>query len=223
MPSIIAALRSSGDATTTDAYLQALQRGLRDLTCTSKSGEHVVSPSTRRECPACRLKRCFLIGMRPDLIQVRKKDGTKPRWLDKYPAAAQVHEHHVARSEVSKMSRLKQNSSPGDNSHRDPYPLTYPHYTVTPHQLNNGQSMKGGRGFETFPPEAAYATPRSMMPSHPLPLTPVLQNNGGIYEENGRSVSAVLSGEADPVLSEFQVKTELSSPQYRSPAYCDMR
>lgn len=29
LPSIIAALRSSGDATTTDAYLQALQRGLR--------------------------------------------------------------------------------------------------------------------------------------------------------------------------------------------------
>uniref|UniRef100_A0A0R3VXX6 Nuclear receptor domain-containing protein n=1 Tax=Taenia asiatica TaxID=60517 RepID=A0A0R3VXX6_TAEAS len=47
----------------------------KDLTCTSKSGEHVVSPSTRRECPACRLKRCFLIGMRPDLIQVRKSES----------------------------------------------------------------------------------------------------------------------------------------------------
>ncbi|KAL5964423.1 Nuclear hormone receptor family member daf-12 [Taenia solium] len=173
----------------------------KDLTCTSKSGEHVVSPSTRRECPACRLKRCFLIGMRPDLIQVRKKDGTKPRWLDKYPAAAQVHEHHVARSEVSKMSRLKQNSSPGDNSHRDPYPLTYSRYAVAPHQLSNGQLMKGGRGFGTYPPEATYGTSQPMMPSHPPPPTQVLQNNVGIYEENGRGVSATIGREVDPALN----------------------
>uniref|UniRef100_A0A0X3PIA4 Nuclear hormone receptor family member nhr-48 n=1 Tax=Schistocephalus solidus TaxID=70667 RepID=A0A0X3PIA4_SCHSO len=71
----------------------------KELTCTSKTGEHVVSPTTRRECPACRLKRCFLIGMRPDLIQVRKKDGSKPRWLDKSPTAAQVHELHLLNSE----------------------------------------------------------------------------------------------------------------------------
>nr|CDS17993.1 Nuclear hormone receptor HR96 [Echinococcus granulosus] len=189
----------------------------KDLTCTSKSGEHVVSPSTRRECPACRLKRCFLIGMRPDLIQVRKKDGTKPRWLDKYPAAAQVHEHHVGRSEVSKMSRLKQNPSPGDSSHRDPYALTYSLYTEAPHQLGGGQLMKGVRSFETYPPEAPYIAPQSVVASRPLPPTPVLQNNGGMYEENGRGISAVLGGEVDPALSEFQIKTELSSPQYRIP------
>lgn len=145
------------------------------------------------------------------------EDGTKPRWLDKYPAAAQVHEHHVARSEVSKMSRLKQNSSPGDNSHRDPYPLAYSRYPMAPHQLSNGQLVKGSRGFETYPPEATYSTSQPMMPSHPPPPTQVLQNNGGVYEENGRGVSAMLGGEVDPALSEFQIKTELSNPQYQSP------
>ncbi|BHF71581.1 hypothetical protein SprV_0401464100 [Sparganum proliferum] len=80
-------------------YRKAIEEGLVELTCTSKTGEHIVSPTTRRECPACRLKRCFLIGMRPDLIQVRKKDGSKPRWLDKSPTAAQVHELHLFNSE----------------------------------------------------------------------------------------------------------------------------
>ncbi|KAH8849224.1 nuclear hormone receptor [Schistosoma japonicum] len=70
-----------------------------ELTCTAKSGEHVITPTTRRECPSCRLKQCFRVGMRPDLIQVRKKDGSKPRWLDKVPRAAIVHEQHLQSSE----------------------------------------------------------------------------------------------------------------------------
>ncbi|KAA3679276.1 uncharacterized protein DEA37_0007521 [Paragonimus westermani] len=39
--------------------------------------------------------------MRPDLIQVRKKDGSKPRWLDKVPSAAIVHEKHLQVSELN--------------------------------------------------------------------------------------------------------------------------
>ncbi|CAL8104429.1 unnamed protein product [Calicophoron daubneyi] len=72
-----------------------------ELTCTSKTGEHDITPTTRRECPACRLKKCFLVGMRPDLIQVRKKDGSKPRWLDKVPSAAIVHEKHFQSTDAS--------------------------------------------------------------------------------------------------------------------------
>ncbi|CAH8445016.1 unnamed protein product [Dicrocoelium dendriticum] len=70
----------------------------KELTCTSKTGEHEITPATRRECPACRLKKCFMVGMRPDLIQVRKKDGSKPRWLDKVPSAAIVHEKHCTQA-----------------------------------------------------------------------------------------------------------------------------
>ncbi|VUZ41052.1 unnamed protein product [Hymenolepis diminuta] len=159
----------------------------KDLTCTSKSGEHVVSPSTRRECPACRLKRCFLIGMRPDLIQVRKKDGTKPRWLDKYPAAAQVHEH-VTRTDVPKLSR-----SPGDaRSNRDSYSLSYPLYTEASHPM-----LKSGRSFESYPTDPNYA----MATSHHAP-----NNSEGIYEENGQSITGMLTGD---------VMDNLSSPQYR--------
>ncbi|CAH8483203.1 unnamed protein product [Schistosoma mattheei] len=79
-------------------------RGLVELTCTAKSGEHVITPTTRRECPSCRLKQCFRVGMRPDLIQVRKKDGSKPRWLDKVPRAAIVHEQHLQSSEALQWS-----------------------------------------------------------------------------------------------------------------------
>lgn len=163
----------------------------KDLTCTSKSGEHVVSPSTRRECPACRLKRCFLIGMRPDLIQVRKKDGTKPRWLDKYPAAAQVHEH-VTRKDVPKLSRSQQNSSPGDaRSNRDAYSLPYPLYTEASHTM-----LKSGRSFDSYPGDPNFV----MAASHHA------QNSSeGIYEENGQNITGMLTGVMD----------NLSSPQYR--------
>ncbi|KAM7538426.1 hypothetical protein Aperf_G00000065051 [Anoplocephala perfoliata] len=179
------------------AYLATSIFSPKDLTCTSKSGEHVVSPSTRRECPACRLKRCFLIGMRPDLIQVRKKDGTKPRWLDKYPTAAQVHEHHIARNDVPKMSRHQQNPNPGDiGSNRDSYAPAYPRYTEAPNQM-----MTGGRGFETYPTDLAYVIPQSTPASqHP-------QNSGQLYEENGQSISGMLAGD---------VMDPLSSPQYRA-------
>ncbi|TGZ66046.1 hypothetical protein CRM22_005548 [Opisthorchis felineus] len=93
--------RSDIDMTTVQ-YSLSLSRSkyLVELTCTSKTGEHEITPSTRRECPACRLKKCFLVGMRPDLIQVRKKDGSKPRWLDKVPSAAIVHEKHLQSNEL---------------------------------------------------------------------------------------------------------------------------
>ncbi|KAF5403140.1 hypothetical protein PHET_03613 [Paragonimus heterotremus] len=89
--------------TTESEFLPSLSRPqcFVELTCTSKTGEHEITPATRRECPACRLKKCFFVGMRPDLIQVRKKDGSKPRWLDKVPSAAIVHEKHLQVSELN--------------------------------------------------------------------------------------------------------------------------
>ncbi|KAF6779489.1 hypothetical protein AHF37_00915 [Paragonimus kellicotti] len=89
--------------TTESEFLRSLSRPqcFVELTCTSKTGEHEITPATRRECPACRLKKCFFVGMRPDLIQVRKKDGSKPRWLDKVPSAAIVHEKHLQVSELN--------------------------------------------------------------------------------------------------------------------------
>ncbi|VUZ41056.1 unnamed protein product [Hymenolepis diminuta] len=125
--------------------------------------------------------------MRPDLIQVRKKDGTKPRWLDKYPAAAQVHEH-VTRTDVPKLSR-----SPGDaRSNRDSYSLSYPLYTEASHPM-----LKSGRSFESYPTDPNYA----MATSHHAP-----NNSEGIYEENGQSITGMLTGD---------VMDNLSSPQYR--------
>uniref|UniRef100_A0A5K3EZ65 Nuclear receptor domain-containing protein n=1 Tax=Mesocestoides corti TaxID=53468 RepID=A0A5K3EZ65_MESCO len=196
----------------------------KELTCTSKSGEHVVSPSTRRECPACRLKRCFLIGMRPDLIQVRKKDGTKPRWLDKYPAAAQVHEHHVAQSEASKLPHFQRNSSPGSlvkGRHRDPYPLQYPQYAESQHPGNNQLER---RPFDLYTSEG-YINPQAMgalpptLPPPPLSLDTSLIYNGNAAVSRGEGGGAVC-GDVDTTTSTagaFHVKTELSSPQYRIP------
>ncbi|CAH8469495.1 unnamed protein product [Schistosoma turkestanicum] len=126
----------------------------KELTCTAKSGEHVITPTTRRECPSCRLKQCFRVGMRPDLIQVRKKDGSKPRWLDKVPRAAIVHEQHLQSSESlqwltnidnnnnhNHTALHNSNNNNNNNNHDTDLDNTTNHITTTNnHHHNNNNS-----------------------------------------------------------------------------------
>ena len=118
----------------------------------------------------------------------------------------------MARSEISKMSRLQQqqNSAPLiDNGHRDPYALPYSHYPETPHHIPGGGGART-RGFETYqqPEAAAYM---NLQPSLPIPPSQGASSGG-----TGRGGSAMLSGGGmDPLLSGFRIKAEIPSPHYR--------
>ncbi|KAL3316885.1 Nuclear receptor subfamily 2 group F member 5 [Cichlidogyrus casuarinus] len=50
------------------------RRNARKLIHGCKGRGHEVTFSTRKECPYCRLKKCFTIGMRVELIESRKSE-----------------------------------------------------------------------------------------------------------------------------------------------------
>lgn len=128
------------------------------------------------------------------LISPIPEDGTKPRWLDKYPAAAQVHEH-VTRNDIPKLARSQPSSSPSSDtrSNRDSYSISYSRYSEAPSQM----MLKGGRSFNAYSTDPNnYAMQESS--HHPV--------TGGIYEENGQAIGGTLVSES---------METLSSPQYR--------
>ncbi|KAJ8971957.1 hypothetical protein NQ317_008076 [Molorchus minor] len=178
------------------------------------NGECVINKKNRTACKACRLRKCYLVGM----SKSGSRYGRRSNWFKIHCLLQEQQQQQQATiNSMQQNMRTSQKTPPLPPQHLNDYKTTASPAVSSPESHNSDSSIEisDARRIPMFP---------GLIPPSFLPPAGLLNNNPGVEAFNKRVfLDAVLQSQRSPTPEEVVTRVPINSPHQESPIDLSMK